>query len=285
MMPKSQYWLLAGGVLAVISLALLPKSVVKTKEKNLAEPTATVAPLSGGVSFNADSAQSLSEVHSTKFSPEQELQVQQLRRQFAQASNLKAKRQSFDSLASLFYRTQYFDSVAYYAETLATAFPSVEHDQLTADAFFEAFNFAIDPQKARKLAEKTRSFYSKVLEKQPNNPDAQVKLAVTYTVSENPMQGIQMIRKVLEQNPDNQTAIYHLGMLSMQSGQYPKAIERFERLLQLNPQDVRNHLLLAECFAKIGKKQQAIEQINLLKGKTQESSLLMLASDFLRQLQ
>ena len=55
--------------------------------------------------------------------------------------------------------------------------------------------------------------------------------ALKLIESNNPMEGVFMLRKILEKDPKNKEALFHLGILSIQSKQYNKAIERFNQLL------------------------------------------------------
>src|SRR5690606_5681900 len=83
------------------------------------------------------------------------------------------------------------------------------------------------------------------------------KLALTYIGSENPMQGINMLREVLKTDPKNETAIFNLGILSLQSGQYKKAIDRFKDLIKINPMNANAHFYLGMSFLNTGEKQNA----------------------------
>ena len=80
-----------------------------------------------------------------------------------------------DSLAGLYQKAGLFDSSAWYAERAATFFKTDESLMKAADAFYEAYTFAVEHDKQRLLAEKTRELYTLVLKKNPTNLEVKTK--------------------------------------------------------------------------------------------------------------
>ena len=126
------------------------------------------------------------------------------------------------------------DSLAKYLEIKAIEKPSTENFLVSGDAYYEAFNFAVDQSKRNDLAAKAQEYYNRVLDENSSLLDVKSKLAMTYVAGSNPMQGIAMLREVLAEDPNNQLAIYNLGVLSITSGQLEKAIQHFEQLRKLD---------------------------------------------------
>jgi Flp pilus assembly protein TadD len=149
------------------------------------------------------------------------------------------------------------DSVAKYTEIKAIDKPSMENLIFAGDNYYNAFNFAIDQSKRKFLAEKVQEYYTRVLNENSSLLNVKSKLAMTYVVGSNPMQGIMMLREVLEEDPNNELAVYNMGMLAINSGQLNKAIERFEKLKILDPENPEAHFYLGYCFFELGNKESA----------------------------
>ena len=113
-------------------------------------------------------------------------------------------------------------------------------------------------------------------------PIENVANALKLIESNNPMEGVFMLRKILEKDPKNKEALFHLGVLSIQSKQYNKAIERFNQLLIIDSLDKRAYLHLGISNFELGNEKEAnfffdkviqsndnllIEQLNLFLNK------------------
>ncbi len=267
-MLKAQYIIVGISFLCAIGLFMLPKSVVSNKNKAIetSEQNQTIKSDSVTAPISEDS-------HKVTLSDKQLQQLNILRNGFLKSSSQRDKSTFFDSMAVIYRAANLIDSLAYYAESLAEQFPSIPTFFTAADAYYDVFSFAMNEQKVKQAAQKSRIFYEKILAQEPDNTDAKVKLGVTYTITATPMQGIKMIREVLDKQPDNQLALFNLGLLSMQSGQYEKAVERFERILTLNPKDVNSCLLLAQSLVSLNKPKEAIEKLEKFKAKLSSSPI------------
>ena len=71
-------------------------------------------------------------------------------------------------------------------------------------------------------------------------PDIEFKIdsALRIIASDQPMQGILLLRSVAEENPSNFRAQYQLGKFSAQTGQWEKVIERFEKVRMIDSEFV-----------------------------------------------
>ena len=113
-------------------------------------------------------------------------------------------------------------------------------------------------------------------------PIENVENALKLIESNNPMEGVFMLRKILEKEPKNKEAVFNLGVLSIQSKQYNKAIERFNQLLIIDSLDKRAYLHLGISNFELGNEEEAnfffdkvlrsnnnllIEQLNLFLNK------------------
>ena len=170
-----------------------------------------------------------------------------------------------DSLARMFRRHNELDSAAKYTEVIAQLLPTKESYLNAGNAYYEAFSLTVNAEKLESLGEKARIYYDKVLEEKPDDLEIQAKVAMTYMATENPMQGIAMLRGILAQDPYNQLALKNMGLLSMQSKQYDKAVQRFEKVVYLYAEDVEARLYLALSYLALGEKIKAKSHLNFVK--------------------
>ncbi|WP_250629988.1 tetratricopeptide repeat protein [Rhodoflexus caldus] len=275
-MHKHQLIVAGVALAAVVGLSVLPKSIVETDIKDM--KTAPAADRQAAPDSN------VVRMHNLPLSDVQQQQLRALQAEFRSGTDKNRLTVVLDSMAALYRGVNQLDSIAYYSGILADRYPSVSLQMRAADAYYEAFGFAISPEKGKQLGEKARSYYKQVLAADPSRLDAKTKMGMTYIVSDAPMQGIALIREVLEEDPQNQFALFNLGVLSMQSGQYDKAIARFEQLLGLNPQDTKAQFYLAMSLAEAGRKQEAIKWFDAVKKADQDPAIQAAVDDYLQKL-
>lgn len=276
-MKKSQLVLVAFGIAAVVLLYSLPKVVVDNE--------ATAAMVEESEEETTTSADQISESHENELSSENRAQADQLIATLQKAPTREEKVTAAQVLAGIYKEEGLFDSAAYYWTQAA----EIWQDNLflaeeAGKANYEAFSFALDKKKVETLAEKTRNYLSRVLEKDPTRLDLKTKIAMTYVSSANPMQGITMLREVLEQDPQNEDGLFNMGVLSMQSGQYKRAAERFEDLIKYHPQNVQGQFYLAVSYFESNEKNKAKAQFEAVKKITQDPMILSSVQTYLDKL-
>jgi tetratricopeptide (TPR) repeat protein len=275
-MHKHQLVVAGIAIVAVAGLSVLPKSIVETDIKDMKVATTTAK--------QAMPDSNVVSMHNMPFSEAQQQQLQALQAEFRTSTDKNRLTALLDSMSVLYRSVNQLDSIAYYSGNLAERYPSVSSQMRAADAYYEAFGFAMSPEKSKQLGEKARAYYKMVLEADPSRLDAKTKMGMTYIVSDAPMQGITLIREVLEEDPENQFALFNLGVLSMQSGQYDKAIARFEQLLGINPEDTKAQFYLAMSLAEAGKKQEAIKWFEAVKKADKDPAIQAAVDDYLQKL-
>ncbi|HEY5692288.1 MAG TPA: tetratricopeptide repeat protein [Cyclobacteriaceae bacterium] len=189
-----------------------------------------------------------------------------------------------DSLASLYTQAGQFDSAAWFAEKAASFFNNMKSLLKAGNSYYNAYTFALDPVKQNEMAEKTRFFLGKVLEAEPGNLGVKTKMAMTYLSSQNPMQGITMLREVLAVDPNNEEALFNMGMLAIQSGQYERAIERLGDLVSKYPNHVQGHLLLGVAYLNTKDKEKARAEFELVKKLDDDPAVVSAADSYLKDL-
>lgn len=189
-----------------------------------------------------------------------------------------------DSLGAWYANAGIFDSSAWFSEEAASFFNNVESWRKTGDSYYQAYTFALDVKKQQALASKAQEFYNKVLSVKANDLEVKNNLAMTYLSSNNPMQGILMLREVLTVDAKNETALFNLGMLSVQSGQYENAIERLNKLVEINPQHIQAQLLLGVAYMQTGDNAKAKSQFEKVKDMDKDPAVQATVDSYLKDL-
>lgn len=250
------------------TLYSLPKVVV-SKKNGEKGPDSTAAAGAPKAKEDAQAASGAEQHAAAQLTPAQLKEVDALKKGLATADK-SGKTATLVSLSDLFFKFQKFDSAAVYAEQAAALDPSAANLMRTGDRYYEAYGFAINESKAKHLGEKTRTYYQKALDQNPNLLLAKANMAMTYVNTENPMQGIMMLREILELDPTNEVALFNMGILSMRSNQYSKAVERFSQIVVHNPGNTKAKFYLGVCLLETGKKEEARKVLAEVKTKEKD---------------
>ncbi|GAA4366395.1 hypothetical protein GCM10023185_37490 [Hymenobacter saemangeumensis] len=214
----------------------------------------------------------------------QRQELSSLLKEYGAAQGAEAKSQVATTLARRYEAVQRFDSAGYYLEQVAASKPGAKAWQQAADAYFQAFSFASAEERVKMLGGKARELYGKVLKEQPDNLDAKTNLGMTYMASENPMQGIALLREVLAADPRNEKALYNMGILAVQSNQYDKAALRFKELVKVNPKSVNGQFYLGVTLARTGAKEEARQAFLAAKSLSADPALAASVNEELAKL-
>src|SRR5690606_27269000 len=264
-MLKTRIILVSVSILVVWLLFQLPKSVVSNEEEMGSDSTASAA------------------AHN-EASPELKSSIADLRSAL-EASTEQEKSAIFaDSLADQYKLAGKFDSAAYFAGEAASFFNTPESWIRAGDKYYEAYTFALDAARQGEMAAKAQEFYGKVLASDPDNLDVKTRLAMTYLSSENPMQGISMLREVLATDPENREALFNMGMLAIQSGQFDLAVGRFETLIRVDSTHLQGQLLLGVALLNAGERVKARMQFEKVKTMDQDPAVQAEVDSYLKDL-
>src|SRR5690606_17086210 len=233
-MKKSQIIFLILGIILIGALFSLPTVVVDNSEDDV------VMDESGSVI----SPPSFSETHETELPASIRERVDNLKAELEKEEDREKYTILADSIANMYHSSGKLDSAAYFYALLADRFSDIAHIEKAGNTYYEAYGFAMTPEKTTYLASKTREYLGEVLEKDPSRLDVKTKIAMTHVSSSNPMQGITLLREILEEDPTNESALFNMGVLSMQSGQYKMAAERFEALVANHPGNIEGQFYL-----------------------------------------
>lgn len=281
-MNKVQIAVLSAAFAAVVFLMCLPRVVVENNTNlGKTEKNQTTADKTDQNATDPETTE-----HHSPVSEAAQQAIDLLRQKFFDTTDAKSKKEVLDSLTQVYRAANLFDSAAHYLSLYAKQTQQTPDYLRAADGYFEAFGFAVNPQKNTLLAENARAMYEQVLKAEPKNHSAKVRYALTFTVSQQPMNAVRYLREVLTDDPSNQEALFQLGVLSIQSGQYDKAVERFKALLAKYPNDQNARLNLGISLANLGKKDLALKELDAVL-KTASDTLVKLEAqrlaDELRQ--
>ncbi len=271
-MLKTRIILIAASAIIIWLIFLLPKAVVEN-ESQLKSTDSTSSHKTGKATQG----------HSA-IAPALQASIKAIRSALLSASSEQKNAIFADSLQSLYTQAGQFDSAAMYGAKAATFFNTTKSFLKAGSSYYEAYNFAMDAQKQKALAEKTREWLGKVIEAEPKNYEARIKVAMTYLSTGGPMQGIRQLRDVLKEDPKNELALYDMGMLSVQSGQNGKAIDWLNQLAEINPKNTQGQLLLGVAYLNDGKKKEARQQFEKVKKLDNDPAVQATADSYLKDL-
>ena len=279
----------------VAGLFFLPKAIVKPKEGRgeLAQDAArtanrdngAAAPSTASVEANGQPAEATTQQPHTVITQNQRREIGMLAAKYVAEPDPIAKLRVAANLAAKYKEVEKFDSAGYFLEQLAQARPGEQAWKRAADAYFEAFSFAATPERQKQLGAKCQELFGKVLKNNPENLDAKTSLGMAFMASDNPVQGVVLLREVLVADPRNEKAMYNLGLLSMQSNQYDKAVERFRELTKVNPANVNGQFYLGVALAQTGAKGDAKAAFEKVKSLSTDPSLTAAVNEQLQKLQ
>ena len=285
-----QLVLVAAALVLAGGLFVLPKGIMKPKESKSELSKDAAAPANrdgGGMATNGSKTEASSgpvpatatdnngpnaAPHTTATTAQRQ-ELTRLLAEYNAAATPAAKATVATNLARRYNSVERFDSAGYYLEQVALAKPSAQNWQQAADAYFQAFSFAATDERVKPLGGKSRELYAKVLKDQPGNLDAKTNLGMAYMASDNPVQGVTLLREVLAADPRNEKALYNMGILAVQSNQYDKAVTRFQDLVKVNPKNVNGQFYLGVTLARTGAKEEAKQAFLAAKSLSNDPAL------------
>jgi outer membrane protein len=271
-MKKSQIAILAIALLSIVALYSLPRVVVDNDADNT------------GLESSSETGPAVEDLHDAVMTVESRQQLGTLVSRLGLEENKENYIILADSIAKLYQASGKFDSAAHFLGMSAERFSDPQGWEKAGVAYYDAYIFALNEQKQAFLADKTRSFLNRVLEKDPKRLDLKTKVAMTYVSSANPMQGITMLREILEEEPTNEEGLYHMGVLSLQSGQYKRAAERFEELVKYHPDNIQGQFYLGVSYFESKQNNKAKKQFQLVQSMTQDPMVLASVEGYLERI-
>lgn len=283
---KTKHYIAVGvAVVLVVVLAMMPKAVLR---KNGAEPQAARDEAAKPEQQANAAAQKAESSHARALSEDQVAKIGKWRTEWlnatSQTKTAAAKSWAVDSMAVVFIEAGLYDSAATYKAQLAKLVPTAVNQQKAGDVYYDAATLALNEDKRKNYQASARKWYELAMATDPKNLDSKAKLALTFVDSDNPMQGILMLREVVGTNPNHELATYNLGIFAMQTKQYDKAIGRFEQLTKINAKDPKGWFYLGLCQKELGDLTEAKKSLTQAKSVTNDPAVLASIDDVLKDL-
>ncbi len=218
------------------------------------------ATTTSGVSFDI---QQVIQASKARLHPDQQAYVARLENAVVRG-NVKAQQVEVYRQLAEFYRdtVHLLMPFAYYTAEAAKLENSEKSLTFAARFFLDNARKQEEDGPKKWMAIQSKELFEKALEFDPDNDSLKVGLGSCYifgNISDNPMQGITMIREVAERDPSNMYAQYMLGMGGLLSGQLNRAIERLTVVAEAQPDNLEVKLMLAEAFERKGDKASAVK--------------------------
>lgn len=272
-MKKSQIIAAILGIACIGILFSLPRVVVDNEEGS-----SVITEGDSNVDNKAD------EIHDAPLAKDERDNLNLLAIDLEKTENKEKYASLATEIASLYSKAGKFDSSAFFLEKAAIKIETAESWEKVGIAYYDAYSFAMNEEKVAYLAEKTRTYLNKVLEKDPKRNDLKSKIAMTYVSSSNPMQGITLLREILEEDPTNEDGLFNMGVLSMQSGQYKRAAERFEELVRYHPDNIQGQFYLGVSYFESKQNNKAKKQFQEVRSMTSDQMVLASVESYLGRL-
>jgi tetratricopeptide (TPR) repeat protein len=163
-----------------------------------------------------------------------------------------------------------FEPYAFYLAQAAKLENSEKSLTFAAHLFLTNLKTETDPPMQNWLATNAKDLFQRAIELNPKNDSSKIGLGACYifgNISDNPMEGIAVIREVVQRDPNNMFGHLILGLGGIRSGQFDRAIEHFKVIVDKQPDNLEASLNLAETYDQKGDKQEAIKWYKVVKGK------------------
>lgn len=148
-----------------------------------------------------------------------------------------------------------------YARKIAEASGVVEDWSIAATTFSLCLQREGIEEKTRQFcADQAEAAYQAAISLDPNDVDARINLAVSYTdfpPQDNPMKGILMLRELEKQYPDNARVYTTLAQLAIRTNQLDRAAQRLEKAIELDPDNPDAVCPLARVYEQLQQKEKA----------------------------
>ena len=257
---KKQIILVATGILLVVALFFLGKTVSDTK------PVATM-PVQKTQGFDIEKFISKEKNNLTVT---QLNFLSQIEDSTASSTN---KISAYNSLAAFWKDSIHlFEPFAYYTEAASKLDNSEKSLTFAAQIFLEGLRGEDDLAKVEWESGEAISLYEKALALNPENDDLKIELASCYIYGkgrsgdpQETMKGIQQLLSVVRKDSTNMKAQMVLGVGGYVSGQYDKAITRLKKVVTAQPDNFEATAFLADTYAAQGNKEEAIKWYNVSK--------------------
>jgi len=193
------------------------------------------------------------------------------------------KAKGFDSISGILLARSVASS-AFFLEKSAEVKASNLAWKKAGMLYYKATRFD-QPYLKQTLFSKAIECYDQALKLDTNDLEASTMLGTCFVEgSSQPMNGIMLLRKVVSKDSTYVDAQVQLGLFAIQSGQMDKALDRFNKILKIKPDYIQSYIYLGQIYADMGKKEQAIEMLELYMKKSNDNTINQQVEQFINEL-
>lgn len=191
------------------------------------------------------------------------------RLELAENSDTEAIRPLLENLAGEWFGAGQPAISGVYARRIAEESEQATDWNIAATTFSLCLQREDTDDKTRQFcADQAEEAYQSAISLDPDNVDARINLAVSYTdypPKDNPMKGIQMLVQLEKDNPGNARANITLAQLAIRTNQLDRAAVRFEKAVVAEPDNPDAVCPLAQVYEKLGQNDKAMPYIERCK--------------------
>ena len=258
---KKQILLGAAGAVVVIILFIFGRTVENKKPSQIVKKEVPVYDIAASI----DSAKKL-------LKPSEYSTLQKLEAPLA-AQEISRKIATYEALARFWKDSiRSFDPYSFYLIEAAKLENSENKLTFAAHLMLDNLRMQQNEVKASWQAAQAIDLFNRAIKLNPTNDDLRVGLGSAYIYGEGrtgdaeaTMSGIKELLGVAQRDSNNMQAQLVLGVGGMISGQFDKARDRFLKIVEKDPTNLEAVAYLADTYATMGEKQEAIKWYNLSK--------------------
>jgi len=187
------------------------------------------------------------------------------RLELAESSDTEPQRPLLEQLAGEWFRAEQPAISGIYARKIAEASGEADDWSIAATTFSLCLQRDNVDDKTRQFcAAQAEAAYQAAISLDPDDVDARINLAVSYTDSppqDNPMKGILMLRDLEKQYPGNARVYITLAQLAIRTNQLDRAAQRLEKAVELEPENPDAVCPLARVYEQLNQEAEAASMI------------------------
>jgi tetratricopeptide (TPR) repeat protein len=197
---------------------------------------------------------------------------------------LSAKKES-DSLVVFWDKLKRPDLAAYFTESTAEKTDSAFTWYKAGNRYYYSIPFVKDETELPLLYQRATACFENSLRKDSSNTDAKIMMAACMVEgSEDPMQGISLLRSIEQKESNNVKLQMTFALFSVKSGQLDKAVLRFNKVLQIDSTAIEVYLHLADAYEKLGQPEQSLKMLENYQSKTNDPMVKLEIGKYIEQL-
>jgi cytochrome c-type biogenesis protein CcmH/NrfG len=190
-----------------------------------------------------------------------------------------------DSVVLFWDKVKRPDLASVYTEKIAQKSNKAEDWFKAGNRYYYSVQFTEDKTETPLLYQCAMRCFSKGLKLDPKDVDARIMLASCFVEgSQDPMQGITMLREVEKTDSNNVKLQLSFAFFSVKSGQLDKAIARFNKVLKVDSNYIEAYLHLADAYEQQGKTPETISALEKYSAKTTDPVAKVEIEKYIQQL-